>query len=43
MKRKVEKRIKDKDALSIINKIIDSEKEGLGIGNMTSQVFASWR
>lgn len=40
MKRKVEKRIKDKDALSIINKIIDSEKEGLGIGNMTSQVFA---
>ncbi len=31
---------KDKDAISILFKIIDSEKNGLGIGNMTSQVLA---
>ena len=40
LKSKIKKRIKDKDALEIIFKIIDSEKNGLGIGNMTSQVLA---
>ena len=40
MKEKLIKRIKDKDALNIIFKIIDSEEQGLGIGNMTSQVLA---
>ena len=34
------KKIKDKEALEIVNKIIDSEEQGLGIGNMTSQVLA---
>ena len=32
--------MKDKDALDIVFKIIDSEEKGLGIGNMTSQVLA---
>ena len=36
----MKKKIKDKDALDIVFKIIDSEKTGLGIGNMTSQVLA---
>lgn len=40
LKEKVLRRIKDKDALKIIFDIIDSEKRGLGIGAMTSQVFA---
>lgn len=40
LKEKLIKRIKDKDALNIIFKIIDSEEQGLGIGNMTSQVLA---
>ena len=40
LKSKVKKRIKDKDALKIIFDIIDSEEHGLGIGNMTSHVFA---
>lgn len=40
LKEKVKTRIKDKDSLDIIFKIIDSEKSGLGIGNMTSQVLA---
>ena len=40
LKRKVEKKIKDKDALKIVFDIIDAEKEGLSIGLMTSQVFA---
>lgn len=36
----MKKRIKDKSALNIIFKIIDSESSGLGIGNMTSQILA---
>lgn len=40
LKEKIKRKIKDKDALKIIFDIIDSEEEGLGIGNMTSQVFA---
>ena len=40
LKVKVSKRIKDKDALEIVNRIIDNEEHGLGIGNMTSQVLA---
>lgn len=40
LKQKVKKRIKDKEALNIVFKIIDSEEKGLGIGNMTSQVLA---
>lgn len=40
LKEKIARKIKDKDALNIIYKIIDSEKNGLGIGNMTSQVLA---
>ena len=40
LKEKIKRRIKDKDALNIIFKIIDSEKNGLGIGSMTSQILA---
>lgn len=40
LKKKLARRIKDKDALDIIYKIIDSDEMGLGIGNMTSQVLA---
>ena len=40
LKNKLQNKIKDKDALDILYKIIDSEEHGLGIGNMTSQVFA---
>ena len=40
LKDKLTKKIKDKDALDIIFKIIDSEKNGLGISNMTSQILA---
>lgn len=40
LKKKIERKIKDKEALEIVNKIIDSEEQGLGIGNMTSQVLA---
>ena len=40
LKTKLKKKIKDKDALDIVYKIIDSEEHGLGIGNMTSQVLA---
>ena len=40
LKQKLKRKIKDKDALDIVFKIIDSEKTGLGIGNMTSQVLA---
>ncbi|MBR0428086.1 MAG: RNA-directed DNA polymerase [Clostridia bacterium] len=40
LKTKLQKKIKDKDALDIVYKIIDSEENGLGIGNMTSQVLA---
>lgn len=40
LKRKLVKRIKDKEALKILFDIIDSEDTGLGIGNMTSQLLA---
>ena len=40
LKEKLKKKIKDQDALKIIFDIIDSEEQGLGIGNMTSQVLA---
>lgn len=40
LKAKLERRIKDKDALKIVFDIIDSEENGLGIGNMTSQILA---
>lgn len=40
LKEKLKRKIKDKEALKIVFDIIDSEPDGLGIGNMTSQVFA---
>jgi retron-type reverse transcriptase len=40
LKHKVERRIKDKDALKIVFDIIDSNTEGLFIGSMTSQILA---
>lgn len=40
LKKKIERRIKDKDALDIIFKIIDSNDKGLYIGAMTNQVLA---
>ena len=40
LKNKIKKLIKDNDALKIIFDIIDSVEEGLGIGNMTSQILA---
>lgn len=40
LKRKLERKIKDKEALKIVFDIIDSEENGLGIGNMTSQILA---
>ena len=40
LKEKVTRKIKDKEALEIVFKIIDSEEQGLGIGNMTSQILA---
>lgn len=40
LKEKLRKKIKDEDALKIVFDIIDSEEQGLGIGNMTSQVLA---
>ncbi len=40
LKEKLKRRIKDPDALKIIYTIIDSEKDGLGIGAMTSQTLA---
>lgn len=40
LKEKLEKRIKDKEALQIVNDIIDSDEDGLSIGNMTSQILA---
>ena len=40
LKEKIKRKIKDKDALKIVFDIIDSEKQGLGIGNMTSQILA---
>lgn len=40
LKEKILKRIKDKDALKIVFSIIDSDPNGLSIGNMTSQILA---
>ncbi len=40
LKQKLKRRIKDKEALDTVGTIIDSYEEGLGIGNMTSQVLA---
>lgn len=40
LKEKLIKKIKDKDALEILYKIIDSDENGLSIGSMTSQTFA---
>ena len=40
LKEKLLRKIKDKNALKIVFDIIDSEEEGLGIGNMTSQILA---
>lgn len=40
LKEKLKRKIKDKDALKIIFDIINTEKEGLGIGSMTSQSLA---
>lgn len=40
LKEKLYKKIKDKEALKIIEDIIDSYTSGIGIGNMTSQILA---
>lgn len=40
LKEKLLRKIKDKDALEILFKIIDSDETGLSIGSMTSQTFA---
>jgi len=40
LKEKIRKRIKEKDSLDILDRIIDSTEEGLPIGAMTSQIFA---
>ena len=40
LKNKLTKKIKDPKALKIVFDIIDSDKEGLSIGNMTSQILA---
>ena len=40
LKKKLERRIKDKKALKIVFDVIDSDENGLSIGNMTSQVLA---
>lgn len=40
LKAKLQKLIKDTDALKIVFDVIDSVEEGLGIGNMTSQILA---
>ena len=40
LKRKLERKIKDKKALDVVFKVIDSDSEGLAFGNMTSQVLA---
>lgn len=40
LKIKLERHIKDKEALEIIFKIINNDEKGLSIGNMTSQVLA---
>ena len=40
LKEKLKRKIKDKDAIDIVFKIIDSEENGLCIGTMTSQALA---
>ena len=40
LKEKLKRKIKEKDSLKILFDIIDSEEQGLGIGNMTSQILA---
>lgn len=40
LKDKIKTKLKDKDGLKIVFDIIDSDKEGLGIGSMTSQILA---
>lgn len=40
LKKKLKRKIKDKDALKIVFDIIDIESQGLSIGTMTSQVLA---
>ncbi len=40
LKNKLKKKIKDKEALKIVFDVIDSDSEGISIGNMTSQVLA---
>ena len=40
LKKKLSKRIKDKEALKIVFDVIDSDDNGLSIGNMTSQSLA---
>ncbi len=40
LKNKLQKKLKDKDAMKIIFDIIDSYSPGLGIGSMTNQVLA---
>lgn len=40
LKEKLRKKIKDKDALDIVFSIIDSDEDGLSIGNMSSQILA---
>ena len=40
LKEKIERRIKEKESLDIVFRIIDSNEPGLFIGSMTSQVLA---
>lgn len=40
LKEKLKKKIKDNEALKIVYDIIDSEANGISIGNMTSQIIA---
>lgn len=40
LKEKLKRKIKDEDALKIVFDVIDSDDNGLSIGNMTSQVLA---
>lgn len=40
LKQKLRRRIKDEKALKIVFDIIDSDEQGLSIGNMTSQILA---
>ena len=42
LKRKFRRKIKERETLELIDKIIDSSEEGLPIGNFTSQWFANF-